>query len=379
MTISGWAGTPSTTLVEFPNPFCYLENLYFLPHESTFVVVGDPTIPSKVIRRSDQRGYFFRTQSDPFHNTTKIPGTTLFLFEMSRTMCCSYHFFHILEHIVGAWSFYGDAHFQDVNMIVLASSGEKEWIIGGQVLPVKWEGPNEINKHLLKALFPNARVLTWVQFLEEFQEDVVGFERVITSDRGIAETLPESWKIRRMLGYSRQFFSQDALKNMSDRVHMYAETEIINNAATLRVTYLKRPPPRTLSPAVEEKLLSSIKKMDGVSLRVEDFSTIPFKEQINIIGNTDVLISVHGNGLSHVLFLPPSAQVIEIFPPNTHTVDYRIYAEARGLDYTCIISNRGIIPKKLSYEIGMFGNFSGTIKKLNIRPILEKIAQNKKR
>ena len=368
-----WGDFSPTRLHEFPSPFCYFENLYFRSKTSTFITLGkDSTLPEKAITLRDPRGYFFKNQRHPLRGVVPVEGTTLFLFEMERTICCSYHFFHILEHIVGDWAFYGDRYFEDVKRIVLASAGEKEWILGGITWPVVWEGPNEINKHLLRALFPNAEVKTWVQFLEESRGKTLCFERALTSDRGVAETRPESGRLGRMLGFSRSYFPRDAMERLADRIHAYAGTRI-ENSAMLRVTYLKRPPPRMLELELEKKLLASIQAMRNVSLRVEDFARLSFKEQINVIGNTDVLISVHGNGLSHVLFLPPASKVIEIFPPSAHTVDYRNFAEARGLDYTCIMSDRGIIPKEESYRLGMYGNISETIRELDTSLVLNEI------
>ncbi len=371
-----WGKPPATLLQEFPNPFCCFENLYFRSETSTFITLGNnPTFPAKAITLSDKRGYSFQNKNGYLGGIFPVKGTTLFLFEMDRTICCSYHFFHILEHIVGDWAFYGDEHFEEVKQIVLASAGEKEWVLGGVTWPVAWEGPNEINKHLLRALFPNAEVKTWVQFLEECDGKTLCFERALTSDRGVAETIPASGNLGRMLGYSRRYFSGQALQHLADRVHAYAGTRIENSSA-LRVTYLKRPLPRSLAPALEEKLLASIEAMRNVALRVEDLAKLSFKEQINVIGNTDVLISVHGNGLSHVLFLPPSSRVIEIFPPSTHTVDYRIFAEARGLNYTCIMADRGIISKEESYRLGMFGTeetFAGTISELDRSLVISEI------
>jgi len=370
-----WGESPRTAFHEFPTPFCYFENLYFKEENSTFITLGDlNAFPGKAITLSDPRGYFFKSQKDPLEGALPVEGTTLFLFEMDRTICCSYHFFHILEHIVGHWAFYGNEHFSDVKQIVLASAGEKEWAIAGTVWPVVWPGPNEINKHLLRALFPNAEVKTWLQFLDEYRGKTVCFERALTSDRGIAETRPESGNLGRMLGFSRRYFSRDALERMAERVYAYAGTRI-EQSPFLRVTYLKRPLPRALAPELEEMLLASIQTMRDVALRVEDFAKLSFQEQIRVIGNTDVLISVHGNGLSHVLFLPPSAKVIEIFPPSTHTVDYRIFAEARGLDYRCIMSDRGFISKETSYQLGMFGNFAGTIHDLDLSLVLNQIRE----
>ncbi|MGB7977938.1 MAG: glycosyltransferase family 61 protein [Chlamydiales bacterium] len=363
-----WAEKPTPTLKELPTPFCFFEDLYYVPKTSTFVVLNNPDLTKRAIDMRETRGYAFKNTHRPLKHAQKVAGTTLFLFEGLGSTCCTYHFFHILEHIVGDWAYYGDRYSEDVKLIVIASAGE--------TARMAWEGPNRINKHVLRALFPNAEVQTWVEFRETFQKVPYCFERVLTSDRRISYRDPECQRLNRMLGFARHSLPQEALQKLADRVNAYAGTKI-NDEERLRVTFLKRSPPRTLDPTLEEKLLSSIRMMGNASLRVEDFATLPFKKQVNIIGNTDVLISVHGNGLSHSLFLPPGAKVIEIFPPDTHTVDYRIFAEARGLDYTCIMSNRGIISQEESYQTGAYGNFSQTIYDLDIPLVLREIGGNR--
>ncbi len=362
------------TLEDLPNPFSYAENFYFQPDTRTFSHTDQRTL-EKIGNDRDRRGYSFKHQPIPRKKAIRFPGTTLFLFEDSRTIYASYHFFHVLEHIVGDWSFYGDQHFEDVRLIVLGSGGEKDWVYDGKVSPVIWEGPNEINKHLFKALFPNAEVLTWLKFLDRYKTRPICFERALCSDRSLSFLHSENLQLKRMLGYARHFFSKEALQRLADRVHAYAQTQFHPSDA-IRVTYLKRQPPRYLAPHIEEELLSAIAHLPNVSLCVKDFIHLSFQEQMQIIGNTDVLISVHGNGLSHVLFLPPTAKVIEIFPPSTHTLDYRIYAEARELDYTALISDIGVISREESYRLNMRGNFHGTIESLDIQPILAKIGSS---
>jgi len=48
-----------------------------------------------------------------------------------------------------------------------------------------------------------------------------------------------------------------------------------------------------------------------VVIKKYDFAAIPFKEQLEIISKTDVMIAHHGAALTHILFLPPHAIVIE--------------------------------------------------------------------
>nr|AIA83358.1 CAZy families GT61 protein [uncultured bacterium] len=43
---------------------------------------------------------------------------------------------------------------------------------------------------------------------------------------------------------------------------------------------------------------------------------IPFKKQLEITANSDVLIGIHGAGLTHLLFLPDWAAVFELYVKN---------------------------------------------------------------
>lgn len=350
---------------ELPLPFFYFENLYFKTNSHAFLGVNNLSHQKMAIDSGRNRGYLFANVRKPLKYANHIKGTTLFLFEINEMKASSKHFFHILEHLLGIWSYYADEHFQDVRLIVLASNGESRDRF-------TWEGTNEMNEHLLKALFPNAEVRPWWAFIKKSQNKTLCFERAITSDRALTLYSSECTQMNKMLGVARHTLSKDALEHLAHRVHIYAKTEI-RKADRLRVTYVKRSPPRALDPSVEEELFSSIKMLSYVSLRVEDFAKISFSEQIDIIANTDVLIGVHGNGLSHILFLPPNAKVIEIFPPGAHTVDYRLFADARGLDYTGIISDKGIIEKEDSYRLGLFGKINDGIHKLDINLILSKL------
>jgi len=51
-----------------------------------------------------------------------------------------------------------------------------------------------------------------------------------------------------------------------------------------------------------------------------------------------VLLGVHGNGLTHLLWLPPSSAVIELFPAKVFQRDYQTAAAALGHNYTAIVS-----------------------------------------
>jgi capsular polysaccharide biosynthesis protein len=58
-------------------------------------------------------------------------------------------------------------------------------------------------------------------------------------------------------------------------------------------------------------------------------------QQLATIANTDVLIGMHGAGLVHTLYLPPHAQLVEIYPKSFakgHN-PFKAIAGWRGLGY----------------------------------------------
>ncbi|XP_045157008.2 uncharacterized protein LOC123523389 [Mercenaria mercenaria] len=65
----------------------------------------------------------------------------------------------------------------------------------------------------------------------------------------------------------------------------------------------------------EDELLESVKtaflghEVNGVQLDIFNMST-----QLNLIASTDILVGMHGAALSHILFLPKHAGVVELFP-----------------------------------------------------------------
>lgn len=83
----------------------------------------------------------------------------------------------------------------------------------------------------------------------------------------------------------------------------------------------------------EEELLDSIKDNEDYQIRRVIYNRdISFKEQLEITANSDVLIGIHGAGLTHLLFLPDWAAVFELY--NCEDANcYADLARLRGLHY----------------------------------------------
>lgn len=100
----------------------------------------------------------------------------------------------------------------------------------------------------------------------------------------------------------------------------------------IRITFLSR---KTKYRQVlnEDELIAEINANKNYFVRRISFERgIPFSEQLQIIRNTDILIGMHGAGLTHLLFLPNWATIFELYnceDPNC----YKDLARLRGVNY----------------------------------------------
>lgn len=86
----------------------------------------------------------------------------------------------------------------------------------------------------------------------------------------------------------------------------------------------------------EDELLKKITEtLKGHSVRGLQIDLYPMTKQLELIAKTDILIGMHGAGLSHTMFLPRHAGLLEMYPmyyspENRH---FRKMAEWRHLQY----------------------------------------------
>ncbi|GBG28070.1 EGF domain-specific O-linked N-acetylglucosamine transferase [Hondaea fermentalgiana] len=85
----------------------------------------------------------------------------------------------------------------------------------------------------------------------------------------------------------------------------------------LRKSYLAHPrirqTPRTLANAKD--LVEALRRgLPDVDVEPTSFENMPFAEQVATVRDADVLLSVHGAGLTHLLFMRPGTLVVELIP-----------------------------------------------------------------
>lgn len=100
----------------------------------------------------------------------------------------------------------------------------------------------------------------------------------------------------------------------------------------LTLTFIDRRTTRALVDAPQH--LANLRlHFPHIHIQALDFAALPFAEQLRVIQTTDVLVGVHGAGLTHALFLPPGASVVEIQPRRLNYKGFRNLAKMRGHRY----------------------------------------------
>uniref|UniRef100_A0A224YNT3 EGF domain-specific O-linked N-acetylglucosamine transferase n=1 Tax=Rhipicephalus zambeziensis TaxID=60191 RepID=A0A224YNT3_9ACAR len=108
--------------------------------------------------------------------------------------------------------------------------------------------------------------------------------------------------------------------------------KVLSPKGDVRVTLLSRGTKhrRILN---EDELLAAARKLPGLAVQRVRFShATDFRHQIEVMANTDVLIGMHGAGLTHVLFQPDWAVLLEIYNCDD-PVCYKDLARLRGVKY----------------------------------------------
>ncbi|KAL1515218.1 hypothetical protein AB1Y20_004279 [Prymnesium parvum] len=112
-------------------------------------------------------------------------------------------------------------------------------------------------------------------------------------------------------------------------------------AEAVRVTYIERQAgKRQLADEAHAALVRVVGALPGVRLKLARLDTsVDLDEQIPLMQATDVLIGVHGNGLTSQMFMRPRRYVVEIFPKRAHVAfrfDYSLLSKLMAHEHLLI-------------------------------------------
>ncbi|CAG7916124.1 unnamed protein product [Penicillium olsonii] len=124
------------------------------------------------------------------------------------------------------------------------------------------------------------------------------------------------------------------LSTFSRRVlsHYNISKQLPHKNPDLVMTFIDRAETRVLLNHTE--YLQDVKSVfPNLLIKEVDFAAISFKEQLEIVQSTNILVGVHGAGLTHAMFLPPRSTVVEIIPDKVDNKAYQNLASLMGHSY----------------------------------------------
>lgn len=86
-----------------------------------------------------------------------------------------------------------------------------------------------------------------------------------------------------------------------------------------------------------------MKKYPEHFIKEIDYSAMDFYRQLETTSNTDLLIGMHGAGLTHTLFLPDWAGLFEVYDCKDSC--YNDLARLRGVNYFTLDSSQSVLTK----------------------------------
>jgi hypothetical protein len=112
------------------------------------------------------------------------------------------------------------------------------------------------------------------------------------------------------------------------------------------VTYINRQNSnRRLTDRDHESIIKCLGDLGGIIFQVVVMENYSFEEQVKFMNETDVLLGVHGNGLTHAAFMKPHRAVCEIYPVGmTFQWDYYTLSKMMGHEYLCIFNGVPVPP-----------------------------------
>ncbi|CAG2100159.1 unnamed protein product [Medioppia subpectinata] len=127
------------------------------------------------------------------------------------------------------------------------------------------------------------------------------------------------------------------------------EAVVPQNDNLVRITMISR---RTKYRQIvnEAELMAEIQALPDVSVEIHDFNHwMSFDKQMTISANSDVLIGIHGAGLTHALFQPDWAVLMELYNCDDEHC-YKDLSRLRGVRYMTWTDRSKVYPQESNYK-----------------------------
>jgi hypothetical protein len=368
---------PKTSLEFLATGFCMLQNVYFV-NGSFFLVepenASDPALDvgNWIKERPGAAARDFGVSvvpgweavcnaSQPFDSLRHIESAIMITDFIPQF---EPHLYHMLENMLGVFSTLDHFLQSDVErgnwpeFLVLPQNNQQEF--------------GSATVSLIRALFPRTRIMDQARFRMLTKRGVgLHLKKVVASDRsgadhgginqmlaGISSHLPgHTWKMSRQVCLSCRAVHPAVSRFSSgyEAVTSSGSEAVLGALQVLPVvTFVDRQSSgnRRLDHTLSRKLFYLLStRAPWLHFQWIRFETLSFCEQVQVAHSSSVLFGVHGNGLSHVLWMSRPGALIEIFPgSNQRMLAFQQFAEAVELLYFGLDSGTGEVYREGSCQ-----------------------------
>ncbi|GJJ08534.1 hypothetical protein Clacol_002752 [Clathrus columnatus] len=267
-----------------------------------------------------------------------IGGTTFILTDTPEFV---HHYYHwSAEVLLGFWRTYSSLD------VTIKPTGETnlsspERILMPNIPQDQWSDYARMNTFITKAAFPSIAI----EFKEDWSERAsmelpYVFERVVLGDRIAAMRSPVYTLNGRMTGApfklpGSPYWWSPIRHNVVESVGGDSQAEPGNV-----ITYVSRQEwgRRMLLPEDHERLVKELYKLRDqykYEVNIVSMDQMTRKEQVKLASRTTIMIGVHGNGLTALLWMKPTKRsaVMEFYYGNGFTQDYEWTTRALGIKH----------------------------------------------
>ncbi|THH08866.1 hypothetical protein EW145_g2425 [Phellinidium pouzarii] len=289
------------------------------------------------------------------HEATHFDGVSFFVNDPRQFIAHYYHW--TAELIFGIWRTYSslDPYITANGHTTLPPPKR---MMFSHVSGAKWRDYAGMNQWVTRGAFPSLGM----EFMEDWEDraamqTLFVFDRVVLADRAAAsegDPFKKTWRTASNafeLGGSPNWWAP-VRRSVLQFSGLPAEWIVGPDPGTvtenqkLVITYISRQGwgRRMMRPADHDKLveeLYGLRDKYGYEVNVVNMEKLSRVEQFQLAGRTTVMMGVHGNGLTSLVWMRPTSRstVIEFFTPQGLAFDYEYTTRALGMTHYGVWDN----------------------------------------
>ncbi|KAJ7135780.1 hypothetical protein C8R44DRAFT_388680 [Mycena epipterygia] len=303
---------------------------------------------------------------------TRIEGLSVIVYDPAQFMKHFYHWFG--EIILGVWRVYSHVAL-GANITPSALPLPRRFMLPF-IKNGAWRDRAGVDGPLMRAAFPDAAIeqAGYWKDLAKLGTTAV-FERIVLVSRKSAHKHPFSSVWYKMIAGTMNVSAPDDFwtpirASVWQNVLGAAPDQGVEKLSVPKrplVTYISRQGSgRRLVEKDHEGLVAALRALEDAGIcefQLAAMERLTLRDQIELVSRSTILVGVHGNGLTHQLWMPPSPRstTIEILVPNGYVFDYEILARNMGHRHyavwndTFLTYEKGTYHKGVNYPAGFHG------------------------